>query len=62
MYKVLFITGLLLCLVSFTYFMLGLMHLEPLWTSAPLFFISIFFTLHCFSHRRNRKEGHRSSR
>lgn len=52
MYKILFLSGILLCIVAFGYFMLGLMKLEPLWTSAPLFFISIFFTLHCYSHKR----------
>lgn len=58
MYKFLFFIGLLLCLGSFGYFMLGLMHLEPLWTSAPLFFVSIFFTLHCYSQKRRTHQKH----
>ncbi|HET7629733.1 MAG TPA: hypothetical protein VFK44_15270 [Bacillales bacterium] len=60
MYKTLFFAGFLLSAFSFGYFLLGMMHLVPLWTSAPLCFFSIFFTLHCLSHagaRRKPKEG-----
>lgn len=54
MYKFLFFFGLILSVASFVFFLLGLMNLKPLWAAAPLFFVSIFFTLHCYSHQRHR--------
>lgn len=54
MYKVLFYFGLILSAASFVFFLLGLMNLKPLWAAAPLFFVSIFFTLHCYSHQIHR--------
>lgn len=49
MYKYLLIIGILGCIASFGYFLLGLMNLEPFWSSAPLFFAAIMFTLHCYN-------------
>lgn len=51
MYKYLFYFSLILSVASFVYFLLGLMNLKPLWAAAPLFFISIVFTLHCYNRR-----------
>ncbi|WP_209125787.1 hypothetical protein [Alkalihalobacillus sp. BA299] len=58
MRKILLTIGVILIIISFYFFVLGLMNIFPLFISAPALFISVVFTLGIYNER-NRFRGFR---